>query len=96
MEEQLNKLSFKVNVEKHSKQLGTLGGGNHFIEIVQQQDEPRNKYMIIHSGSRNLGTLIAEHHQKIAKSNFEIKKEFPSKEELSLIPNEQKQQYIAN
>ena len=53
---------------KHSKRLerslGTLGGGNHFIEI--DADEDGNKYLIIHSGSRNLGTQVAEIYQGIA------------------------------
>jgi len=53
---------------KHSKRLersiGTLGGGNHFIEI--DADEDGNKYLIIHSGSRNLGTQVAEHYQQMA------------------------------
>jgi len=44
--------------------LGTLGGGNHFIEI--DVDENGNKYLVIHSGSRNLGTQVAEHYQNIA------------------------------
>lgn len=46
------------------KSLGTLGGGNHFIEI--DADENGNKYLIIHSGSRNLGTQVAEFYQGIA------------------------------
>ena len=44
--------------------IGSLGGGNHFIEI--DIDEENNKYLIIHSGSRNLGTQVAEHYQKEA------------------------------
>ena len=46
------------------RSLGTLGGGNHFIEI--DADEDGNKYLIIHSGSRNLGTQVAEFYQGIA------------------------------
>ncbi len=46
------------------RSLGTLGGGNHFIEI--DADEEGNKYLIIHSGSRNLGTQVAEFYQNIA------------------------------
>lgn len=46
------------------RSLGTLGGGNHFIEI--DSDENGNKYLIIHSGSRNLGTQVAELYQGIA------------------------------
>lgn len=46
------------------RSLGTLGGGNHFIEI--DVDEKGGKYLVIHSGSRNLGTQVAEFYQQIA------------------------------
>ena len=46
------------------RSLGTLGGGNHFIEI--DVDEKGGKYLVIHSGSRNLGTQVAEFYQKLA------------------------------
>lgn len=46
------------------RSLGTLGGGNHFIEVDQAQDD--TKYLIIHSGSRNLGKQVAEYYQKLA------------------------------
>ena len=46
------------------RSLGTLGGGNHFIEI--DADENGDKYLIIHSGSRNLGTQVANFYQGIA------------------------------
>lgn len=44
--------------------LGTLGGGNHFIEI--DADAKGNKYLVIHSGSRNLGLQVAKIYQKKA------------------------------
>lgn len=55
--------------------LGTLGGGNHFIEI--DADEAGNKYLIVHSGSRNLGLQVAKIYQKIAVETckFSAKKE---------------------
>ena len=46
------------------RSLGTLGGGNHFIEI--DADDEGNKYLVIHSGSRNLGVQVAERYQNIA------------------------------
>ncbi len=52
------------DTKRLERSLGTLGGGNHFIEI--DSDEDGNKYLIIHSGSRNLGTQVAEHYQSIA------------------------------
>ena len=52
------------DTKRLERSLGTLGGGNHFIEI--DVDEEGGKYLVIHSGSRNLGTQVAEHYQKIA------------------------------
>ncbi len=46
------------------RSLGTLGGGNHFIEIDEAADG--TKYLIIHSGSRNLGKQVAELYQRLA------------------------------
>ena len=44
--------------------MGTLGGGNHFIEV--DEDDKGNKYLIIHTGSRNLGKQVAEIYQNLA------------------------------
>lgn len=52
------------DTKRLERSLGTLGGGNHFIEI--DKDDEGNKYLIIHSGSRNLGTQVAEYYQSIA------------------------------
>ena len=46
------------------RSLGTLGGGNHFVEIDMSQDG--TKYLVIHTGSRNLGKQVAEIYQKLA------------------------------
>lgn len=48
------------------EQLGTLGGGNHFIEI--QVDKLDNVYAMIHSGSRNLGYAVARYYIKEART----------------------------
>jgi RNA-splicing ligase RtcB len=47
------------------KSLGTLGGGNHFIELNQAKDG--TYWLLIHSGSRNLGKQVAEYYQKLAQ-----------------------------
>ncbi len=44
--------------------LGTLGGGNHFIEL--SKDDEGRLYLVIHSGSRNLGKQVADHYQEAA------------------------------
>ena len=46
------------------RSLGTLGGGNHFIEVDEASDG--TKYLVIHSGSRNLGKQVAELYQQLA------------------------------
>lgn len=63
------------------RSIGTLGGGNHFIEI--DTDDMGNKYLVIHSGSRNLGTQVAEHYQAIAVDlNMGKDKYFDRREEI--------------
>lgn len=46
------------------RSLGTLGGGNHFIEV--DVDDEGRKYLVVHSGSRNLGVKICKHFQQLA------------------------------
>lgn len=52
------------DTKRLERSIGTLGGGNHFIEVDIDEDD--NKYLIIHSGSRNLGKQVAEYYQKLA------------------------------
>ena len=52
------------DAKRLERSLGTLGGGNHFIEIDQASDG--RKYLVIHSGSRNLGKQVAEYYQRLA------------------------------
>ncbi|HXG83024.1 MAG TPA: RtcB family protein [Pyrinomonadaceae bacterium] len=52
--------------DKAMKQLGTLGGGNHFIEVCLDTDD--NVWLMLHSGSRNIGNEIASRHIETAKS----------------------------
>jgi RNA-splicing ligase RtcB len=46
------------------KSIGTLGSGNHFIEL--EVDDEQNVYLVIHTGSRNLGKQVAEYYQNVA------------------------------
>jgi len=50
--------------ERHTRQLGTLGGGNHFVELVY--DEEDRVWMLLHSGSRNIGNVTAVHYDEVA------------------------------
>lgn len=72
-------------LEKAGKQVGTLGGGNHFIEIQKGSDG--FIWIMIHSGSRNLGKTVADHYNKLA---IELNKKWwsliPEEWELAFLP----------
>ena len=53
-----------VDIDRAYNSIGTLGGGNHFIEV--DRDDEGNLYLVIHSGSRHLGVEIATYYQKAA------------------------------
>ena len=76
------------NTKRLERSLGTLGGGNHFIEI--DQDENGNKYLVIHSGSRNLGTQVANLYQSFAVDlNLGKEEYFKQREEIIRTYKEQ-------
>ena len=53
-----------IDNEKFHKSVGTLGGGNHFIEFAE--DEQGDNWLLVHSGSRNSGLRVAQHYQQLA------------------------------
>lgn len=67
------------NAKRIERSIGSLGGGNHFIEVNEGTDG--TKYLVIHSGSRNLGTQVADLYQKLAidlcsgKGDYFVKRE---------------------
>lgn len=63
--------------DRLERSLGTLGGGNHFIEIGAASDG--TIYLVVHSGSRNLGTQVAEYYQRLAIDLHSGKAEFLEK-----------------
>lgn len=52
-----------VNLNRAKLSIGTLGGGNHFIEL--NKDDEDNLYLVVHTGSRNLGKQVAEYYQDL-------------------------------
>lgn len=96
------------NIDWLKRSCGTLGGGNHFIEV--DSDSKNNKYLVIHSGSRNVGKQVAEIYQQMAiddisgKSNFKQDskkliaeyKKCKREREISKAIKELKQFYEAN
>ncbi|WP_028330720.1 RNA-splicing ligase RtcB [Brachyspira alvinipulli] len=57
----------EIDLEKFHNSIGTLGGGNHFIEIGKSSNN--DYYITIHSGSRNFGNQVCRYHAKIAKNS---------------------------
>jgi RNA-splicing ligase RtcB len=82
------KVSEKLNLDADDqlKGIGSLGGGNHFIEI--NQSENGDKYLVIHSGSRNFGLQICNYHQqrayKYCQKKYKNLKDPELKEEYNL------------
>lgn len=52
------------DTKRLERSIGTLGGGNHFIEVDVAEDD--YKYLVIHTGSRNLGKQVADYYQNLA------------------------------
>ena len=74
--------------KKFNRAIGTLGGGNHFIEI--DIDDEDNKYLVIHTGSRNMGKQVADYYQNLAIQLCSGKEEmFKRKEEIIKTYKEQ-------
>ena len=57
--------------EKALLSLGSLGGGNHFIEL--DADDEKNTYLVVHSGSRHLGKEVTEYYLKIGQKHLKTK-----------------------
>ena len=71
-------------------QLGTLGGGNHFIEV--QRGDDGFLWLMIHSGSRNLGYQVANHYNRLAAAfNKQQAKPIPSAWQLDFLPLDSRQ-----
>ncbi len=70
------------DTKRLERSIGTLGGGNHFIEV--DIDNDNNKYLVIHTGSRNLGKQVAEYYQELANQlcNYNLGEYKEKKQEL--------------
>lgn len=65
----------EVNLRRGELSLGTLGGGNHFIEL--DRDEDGTLYLVVHSGSRNIGLQVARYYQDTAFKALGNQSEIP-------------------
>ena len=76
-----------VNLNRAYRSIGTLGGGNHFIEVDEATDG--TKYLIIHTGSRNLGKQVAEIYQRLAIDLHAGKEEYFQKRDEIIRTNKE-------
>ena len=84
-------LSEKATVDYRSfagwhEQLGTLGSGNHFVEVCL--DEAQRVWLVLHSGSRGVGNRLAGHHIKIAQKLMALYKVALKDRDLAYLPEE--------
>lgn len=79
----LTELNTPININYELDRLGTLGSGNHYIEI--DKDEEGNKYLVIHSGSRHLGVAVCSYFMNVANAGRIGSKERHDKEKIELI-----------
>lgn len=87
---ELNNLNATIDKSRAKKSIGTLGSGNHFIEV--NKDTDGNLYLVIHTGSRHLGLEIAVYHHNVA---IEYCKAIPKIEkEYSYLENELLENYL--
>lgn len=82
----------KVDTRRAKESLGTLGGGNHFIEV--DKDDDGTLYLVIHTGSRNLGLRVAELYQKKAYNAVGGRKQNEIPYELAYLTGEEKDDYL--
>lgn len=76
----------QINHDRAEKSLGTLGGGNHFIEV--DKDNAGNIYIVIHSGSRHLGLEVASYYQEEGYNRLNA----PDKREVDALIAELREQ----
>ena len=82
----------KIDTRRALESIGTLGGGNHFIEV--DRDEEGKLYLVIHTGSRNLGVQVAEYYQRLAYENVGGKEQSEIPFELAYLSGENREKYL--
>ena len=76
-------ISKHININNALKSIGTLGGGNHFIEC--DKDNEGNLWLVIHTGSRHLGIEVCEYYQNLAYERLKEKENGGSLKDKSLL-----------
>ena len=91
----IDQIKAPIDVEYAYRSIGTLGGGNHFIEL--DEDFEHNFWLVIHSGSRHLGVEVAKYYQEKAYKNIKsdsIKRKIDST--IAKLKSEGKERDIEN
>ena len=81
-----------INVSKSKLSIGTLGGGNHFIEL--DKDSDNNIYLVVHSGSRHLGVEVAEHYLRTGQKKMQMEKKGFAPYEMTPLDGELMENYF--
>lgn len=81
-----------INARKAVRSIGTLGGGNHFIEV--DKDEDGNIYLVIHSGSRHLGMEVADYYLRKGQKEMQEKKQGYASYEMTCLTGELMEDYL--
>ena len=84
----------KIDIRRANESLGTLGGGNHFIEV--DKDDDGALYMVIHTGSRNPGLRVAEYYQKKAYDLLGGRKQSEVPYELAYLTGGDMEDYLSD
>lgn len=82
----------KIDRCRAKEALGTLGGGNHFIEI--DKDDDGNLYLVIHTGSRKLGLRVADYYQAKAYDAIGGRNQVGTPYELAYLTGEERDNYL--
>jgi len=81
----------KLDTRRAKESLGTLGGGNHFIEVDKNGDD---LYLVIHTGSRNLGKKVAEYYQDKAFKALGVRDQTDIPYELAYLEGQDLEDYL--
>lgn len=81
-----------INARKAGCSIGTLGGGNHFIEL--DKDDEGNTYLVVHSGSRHLGMEVAEYYLRTGQKEIQMKKQGYAPYEMTCLTGALMEDYL--
>ena len=81
-----------INASKANRSIGTLGGGNHFIEV--DKDDEENIYLVVHSGSRHLGMEVADYYLRNGQKEMQAKKQGFASYEMTCLSGHLMEDYL--